>query len=85
MSPSAPTCPAAWIPAPWCRLPGGVPRIQTFTTGFEMEFVFDGLEADFDERRAAELMAYTYKTEHYEQVIKCGRMGWSLPRGDLAP
>ena len=40
----------------------------------------DGLEADFDERRAAELMAYTYKTEHYEQVINAGDIRWSLPR-----
>ena len=56
-----------------------VPRIQTFTAGFEMSRV-DGLEVDFDERRAAELMAYTYKTEHYEQVINAGDIRWSLPR-----
>jgi len=56
-----------------------VPRIQTFTAGFEMSRV-DALEADFDERRAAELMAYTYKTEHYEQVINAGDIRWSLPR-----
>jgi asparagine synthase (glutamine-hydrolysing) len=56
-----------------------VPRMQTFTAGFEMSQV-DGLEVDFDERRAAELMAYTYKTEHYEQVINAGDIRWSLPR-----
>jgi asparagine synthase (glutamine-hydrolysing) len=56
-----------------------VPRMQTFTAGFEMNRV-GGLEADFDERRAAELMAYTYRTEHYEQVINAGDIRWSLPR-----
>ena len=56
-----------------------VPRMQTFTAGFEMSRV-DGLEVDFDERRAAELMANTYKTEHYEQVINAGDIRWSLPR-----
>lgn len=56
-----------------------VARLQTFTAGFEMSRV-DGLEASFDERRAAELMAYTYRTEHYEQVINAGDIRWSLPR-----
>jgi asparagine synthase (glutamine-hydrolysing) len=56
-----------------------VPRMQTFTAGFEMSRV-QGAEAGFDERRAAELMACTYKTEHYEQVINAGDIRWSLPR-----
>jgi asparagine synthase (glutamine-hydrolysing) len=56
-----------------------VPRMQTFTAGFEMRKV-GGVEADFDERHAAELMAYTYRTEHYEQVINAGDIRWSLPR-----
>jgi asparagine synthase (glutamine-hydrolysing) len=56
-----------------------VPRMQTFTAGFEMTSV-EGVEAGFDERRAAELMAYTYRTEHYEQVINAGDIRWSLPR-----
>lgn len=55
------------------------PRMQTFTAGFEMTSV-EGAEAGFDERRAAELMAYTYRTEHYEQVINAGDIRWSLPR-----
>lgn len=55
-----------------------VPRLQTFTAGFEMNRV-DGLEATFDERAAAELMAYTYRTEQYEQVINAGDIRWSLP------
>ncbi len=56
-----------------------VPRMQTFTAGFEMSRV-RGAEAGFDERRDAELMAYSYKTEHYEQVINAGDIRWSLPR-----
>lgn len=56
-----------------------LPRMQTFTAGFEMSRV-QGAETGFDERRAAELMAYTYKTEHYEQVINAGDIRWSLPR-----
>jgi asparagine synthase (glutamine-hydrolysing) len=56
-----------------------VPRIQTFTAGFELSRV-EGIEATFDERRAAELMAYEFKTEHYEQVINAGDIRWSLPR-----
>ena len=56
-----------------------VPRLQTFTAGFELSRV-DGIEATFDERRASELMAYTYRTEHYEQVINAGDIRWSLPR-----
>ena len=58
---------------------GNVPRLQTFTAGFELSRV-DGIEATFDERRAAELMAYTCKTEHYEQVMNAGDIRWSLPR-----
>jgi asparagine synthase (glutamine-hydrolysing) len=56
-----------------------LPRMQTFTAGFEMSRVH-GVEASFDERRDAELMAYTFKTEHYEQVINAGDIRWSLPR-----
>jgi asparagine synthase (glutamine-hydrolysing) len=53
--------------------------MQTFTAGFELSKV-EGIEASFDERRAAELMAYSFKTEHYEQVINAGDIRWSLPR-----
>lgn len=56
-----------------------VPRMQTFTAGFEMSSV-QGAELGFDERRAAEAMAYAFKTEHYEQVINAGDIRWSLPR-----
>jgi asparagine synthase (glutamine-hydrolysing) len=55
------------------------PRLQTFTAGFELSRV-GGVEASFDERRPAELMAYWFKTEHYEQVMNAGDIRWSLPR-----
>lgn len=56
-----------------------VPRLATFTCGFDMSTV-TGVEANYDERRDAELMASYFKTEHYEQVINAGDLGWSLPR-----
>jgi asparagine synthase (glutamine-hydrolysing) len=56
-----------------------VRRLQTFTAGFELSQV-NGIETTFDERRAAELMAYSFQTEHYEQVINAGDIRWSLPR-----
>jgi len=56
-----------------------VPRLSTFTCGFDLSEV-TGVEANYDERRAAELMANNFKTEHYEQVINASDLGWSLPR-----
>jgi len=56
-----------------------VPRLATFTCGFDMSSV-TGREANFDERRAAELMASFFNTEHYEQVINAGDIRWSLPK-----
>lgn len=56
-----------------------VPRLTTFTCGFDMSSV-TGVEANYDERRDAELMANHFKTEHYEQVINAGDLSWSLPR-----
>ncbi|MES2131530.1 MAG: asparagine synthase (glutamine-hydrolyzing) [Bacteroidota bacterium] len=56
-----------------------VKRLTTFTAGFDMSSV-TGTEANFDERRDAELMANYFKTEHYEQVINAGDLSWSLPR-----
>lgn len=58
---------------------GLVPRLTTFTCGFDMSSV-TGVEANYDERRDAELMANAFKTEHYEQVINAGDLGWSLPK-----
>jgi asparagine synthase (glutamine-hydrolysing) len=56
-----------------------VKRMTTFTAGFELSEV-DGVEAGFDERIDAELMANAFKTEHYEQVLNAGDLKWSLPR-----
>ncbi|MFN0033424.1 MAG: asparagine synthase (glutamine-hydrolyzing) [Saprospiraceae bacterium] len=56
-----------------------VPRLSTFTCGFDMSAV-TGVEANYDERRDAELMASAYQTEHYEQVLNAGDIRWSLPR-----
>ncbi len=56
-----------------------IPRLTTFTAGFEMSAV-EGIERTFDERRDAELLAYHFKTEHYEQVINAGDIRWALPR-----
>ncbi|HWY37413.1 MAG TPA: asparagine synthase (glutamine-hydrolyzing), partial [Bacteroidia bacterium] len=58
---------------------GHVPRLSTFTCGFDMSAV-TGVEANYDERRDAELMANYFKTEHFEQVINAGDLRWSLPR-----
>jgi asparagine synthase (glutamine-hydrolysing) len=58
---------------------GHVKRLTTFTAGFDMSSV-TGVEANYDERRDAELMANHLKSEHYEQVINAGDLAWSLPR-----
>lgn len=55
------------------------PRLSTFTCGFDMSAV-TGVEANYDERRDAEMMASYFKTEHFEQVINAGDIRWSLPR-----
>lgn len=56
-----------------------VERLSTFTCGFDMSEV-SGREANFDERRDAELMANHFKTQHFEQVMNAGDIRWSLPR-----
>lgn len=56
-----------------------VKRLYTFTCGFDMSQV-TGVEANYDERRDAELMANYIKSEHYEQVINAGDLRWSLPK-----
>jgi asparagine synthase (glutamine-hydrolysing) len=56
-----------------------VERLSTFTCGFDMSEV-TGREANFDERKDAELMANHFKTEHFEQVMNAGDLKWSLPR-----
>ncbi|MDA7531542.1 asparagine synthase (glutamine-hydrolyzing) [Akkermansiaceae bacterium] len=54
-------------------------RLSTFTCGFDMSEA-TGREANFDERRDAELMANHFNTEHFEQVMNAGDIRWSLPR-----
>lgn len=56
-----------------------VDRLSTFTCGFDMSEV-SGREANFDERRDAELMANHFKTQHFEQVMNAGDIRWSLPK-----
>jgi len=56
-----------------------VDRLSTFTCGFDMSEV-TGVEANYDERRAAELMANHFKTEHYEQVMNAGDLRFSLSK-----
>jgi asparagine synthase (glutamine-hydrolysing) len=56
-----------------------VDRLATFTCGFDMNKV-TGREANFDERRDAELMANHLKTEQFEQVMNAGDIRWSLPK-----
>lgn len=54
-------------------------RLYTFTCGFDMSQA-TGVEANYDERRDAELTANFIKSEHYEQVMNAGDLSWSLPR-----
>lgn len=56
----------------------GVPRLSTFTGGFDLSSA-SGLELAFDERDAAEEMANLLKTEHYEVVMHAGDMEWVMP------
>jgi len=50
-----------------------IPNIRSFTVGFGMHAV-SGMELGFDEREQAELMSYTFQTEHYQMVLKSGDM-----------
>ncbi len=56
-----------------------LPDLKTFTVGFDLHSA-SGLELAFDERAAAELMSYRFKTEHYEMVLKAGDMQRVMPR-----
>ncbi len=56
-----------------------VARLTTFTCGFDMSRI-NGVEANYDERRSAELMANYLGTEHYEQVMNAGDLRWALPK-----
>lgn len=56
-----------------------IPRLATFTCGFDLSEV-TGREANFDERREAELISCHYKTEHYQQVVNASDLSWALPK-----
>ncbi|MBN2231194.1 MAG: asparagine synthase (glutamine-hydrolyzing) [Deltaproteobacteria bacterium] len=56
-----------------------IPRLATFTCGFDMSEV-TGVEANYDERREAEYIACHFKTEHYQQVVNSSDISWALPR-----
>jgi asparagine synthase (glutamine-hydrolysing) len=55
-----------------------LPRLRTFTGGFDLSSA-SGLELGFDERRAAEMLAARFRTEHYEVVLHAGDMEEVLP------
>jgi len=56
-----------------------IPRLATFTCGFDMSSV-TGVEANYDERREAEFIACHFKTEHYQQVVNASDLSWALPK-----
>ena len=49
------------------------PYLKTFTCGFDLSSA-SGIELAFDERIKAEAMSASFKTEHYEMVLKAGDM-----------
>ena len=53
-------------------------HVKTFTGGFDVSSA-SGLELGFDERVRAEFLAATYRTEHYQVVLKAGDMESVLP------
>jgi asparagine synthase (glutamine-hydrolysing) len=56
-----------------------IPRLATFTCGFDLSSV-TGREANYDERREAEIISCHFKTEHYQQVVNASDIEWALPR-----
>jgi asparagine synthase (glutamine-hydrolysing) len=56
-----------------------LPRLATFTVGFDMSRV-SGVEANFDERRHAERTAALLKTRHFETVISARDIEEVVPR-----
>ena len=57
----------------------GIPRLMTFTGGFDLTNV-SGFEAGFDERKDAEVLSALFGTEHYQMVFHAGDLEWALPR-----
>ena len=56
-----------------------IPRLATFTCGFDLSSV-TGNEANFDERREAELISCNFKTQHYQQIVNASDISWALPK-----
>ena len=56
-----------------------VPLVRSFTCGFHMHSV-EGVEAEYDERVEAELLANGFKSQHYEQVLSANDIVRALPR-----
>ncbi len=56
-----------------------IPRLLTFTGGFDMTNV-NGIEQGFDERRQAERLSYILQTEHYDVVLHAGDMPAAMER-----
>ena len=59
-------------------LAGSIENLTTFTCGFDLSSA-SGLELAYDERERAEAMSASFKTEHYEMVLKAGDMERCLP------
>jgi asparagine synthase (glutamine-hydrolysing) len=55
-----------------------IPRLMTFTSGFDMSQV-SGFETTFDEREDAEHLSSYLGTEHYQMVMHAGDLEWALP------
>ena len=53
--------------------------LMTFTCGFDMNSI-RGFEANYDERRAAELMSSIFGTEHYQHVVGSNGMIQALDK-----
>lgn len=58
---------------------GTLPRLHTFTGGFDLTNV-SGIEQGNDERRLAEQLSYLLQTEHYSVVLKSGDMPAAMER-----
>ncbi|MGE3880359.1 MAG: asparagine synthase (glutamine-hydrolyzing) [Planctomycetota bacterium] len=56
-----------------------IPRMHTFTAGFDLTNV-NGIEQGFDERRQAEMLSYLLQTEHYAVVLHAGDMPAAMDR-----
>ena len=56
-----------------------LPHFLTFTGGFNLSAA-DGIEMTFDERKEAELMANTFRTQAYQMIIQPGDMARVMPK-----